>query len=200
MEIIDITRGIFSSEIYPGDPVPEKQNFQSIENGDSCNLNGYFACCHAGTHADAPLHFVEDGKSIDEMSMIPFIGPCRVLEVPEGPITGEYVENEFPRGCRRLLLKSGGKAYFLDHGAQAAAKLGYMLIGTDGLSVGSPGNQIAPHKALLTKEIAILEGLDLTGIKTGSYFLLAQPIKLEGMEGAPVRAILIKGDFRWKSN
>jgi len=108
MEIIDITKGIFSSEVYPGDPEPEKQNFQSIENGDGCNLNGYFACCHAGTHADAPLHFVEDGKAIDEMSMIPFIGPCRVLDVPPGPITGEYVENASSCAmCKRLIINAG---------------------------------------------------------------------------------------------
>ncbi|MBE6783529.1 MAG: cyclase family protein [Ruminococcaceae bacterium] len=195
MEIIDITRGIFTAEVYPGDPEPTKQNFQSIEKGDSCNLNAFFACCHTGTHVDAPLHFVEDGKSIDQMSVIPFIGPCKVIDVPEGPITGEYVENNFPKGCRRILLKSGGKAYFLDHGAQAAANSGCLLLGTDALSVGTSGNQIAPHKAFLNKEIAILEGLDLTGVDTGSYFLIAQPIKLEGMEAAPARALLIKGEF-----
>ncbi len=195
MEIIDITKGMFSSDIYPGDPEPTKQSFQSIEKGDGCNLNGFFACCHTATHADAPLHFVDGGKTIDKMSLIPFIGPCRVLDVPEGPITGEYVENSFPKGHRRLLLKSEGKAYFLDHGAQAAADLGLLLIGTDALSVGTSGNQIAPHKAFLNREIAILEGLDLTGVETGSYFLMAQPLKLEGMEAAPVRAVLIKGDF-----
>lgn len=199
MEIIDITKGIFSADIYPGDPEPSKQNFQSIGNGDGCNLNGFFACCHTGTHADAPLHFIDGGKSIDKMSMVPFIGPCKVIDVPEGPITGEYVENNFPKGCRRLLIKSEGKAYFLDHGAQEAANRGYLLIGTDALSVGTSDNQIAPHKAFLSREIALLEGLDLTDVKTGNYFLMAQPIKLEGLEGAPVRALLIKGDFNWNS-
>ncbi len=200
MEIIDISKGIFSAEVYPGDPEPSKQNFQAIEKGDGCNLNAYFACCHAGTHVDAPLHFVEDGMAIDEMSLVPFIGPCRVLDVPPGPITGEYVENSFPRGVRRLLLKSEGEAYFLDHGAQAAANLGIMLIGTDSLSVGTSGNQIAPHKAFLNKNIALLEGLDLTGVSVGSYFLIAPPVKLEGLEAAPTRALLIKGDFHWESN
>lgn len=199
MEIIDITKGIFTADIYPGDPEPSKRNFQSIENGDGCNLNGFFACCHAGTHADAPLHFVEGGKSIDEMNMAPFIGPCKVIDVPEGPITGEYVENNFPKGCRRLLIKSEGKAYFLDHGAQEAVNNGYLLIGTDALSVGTSGNQIAPHKAFLSRDVALLEGLDLTHVKTGNYFLLAQPLKLEGLEAAPVRALLIKGEFNWNS-
>ena len=199
MKIIDITKGIFTADVYPGDPEPSKTNFQSIENGDGCNLNGFFACCHAGTHADAPLHFVEGGKTIDEMSLAPFIGPCKVIDLPEGPITGEYVENNFPKGCRRLLLKSEGKAYFLAPGAQAAADAGYLLIGTDALSVGTSGNQIAPHKAFLRREIALLEGLDLTDVKTGNYFLMAQPIKLEGLEAAPVRAVLIKGDFNWNS-
>lgn len=199
MEIIDITKGVFSSEVYPGDPEPKKQNFQSIEKGDGCNLNAYFACCHAGTHVDAPLHFVEDGKSIDELSLVPFIGPCHVLDVPAGPITGEYVENCFPRGVRRILIKSQGEAYFLDHGAEALRNLGVMLVGTDALSVGTHGNQIAPHKAFLSKNIALLEGLDLTGVNVGNYFLIAPPVKLEGLEAAPARAILIKGDFHWES-
>lgn len=197
MEIIDITKGIFSAEVYPGDPEPSKKNFQSIGNGDGCNLNAFFACCHTGTHVDAPLHFIDGGKPIDKMSMVPFIGPCRVIDVPAGPITGEYVENSFPKGCRRLLLRSEGEAYFLDHGAQAAANLGILLIGTDALSVGTKGNQIAPHKAFLNKDIAVLEGLELTGVDNGSYFLMAQPLKLEGMEAAPARALLIKGDFHW---
>ena len=198
MEIIDISNGVFSSDVYPGDPESKSQVYKSIKEGDGCNLTAYYACCHTGTHVDAPLHFVEDGKSIDELHLVPFIGPCRVVEVPEGPITGEYVENSFPRGCRRILLKSEGKAWFLDHGAQAAAKLGIYLIGTDALSVGTHGDQIAPHKAFLNREIAILEGLNLTDVKAGSYFLIAPPVKLEKLEAAQARAILIDGDFSWK--
>ncbi len=198
MEIIDITNGIFTSEIYPGDPQPESALVKSIKEGDGCNLSSFSTGCHAGTHADAPLHFVDEGKSIDEMHLAAFIGPCRVIEVPEGPITGEYVENCFPRGDKRLLIKSSGKAWFFDHGAQAAARLGIYLIGTDGLSVGTHGDQIAPHKAFLNKNIAILEGLNLENVKEGSYFLIAPPIKLENLEAAPVRAILIDGEFSWK--
>lgn len=195
MEIIDITKGIFSSEIYPGDPKPSAENFKSIENGDDCNLNGFFACAHTGTHVDAPLHFLEGGKTIDQIEIGRFVGPCRVIEVPEGPITGEYVEEHFPRSVQRVLVKSSGKAWFLDHGAYAAVNLDYCLIGTDSLSVGCEGNQIEPHRAFLRNNVAILEGLDLTDVKPGKYFLFAPPLKIEGLEAAPARAILIKDAF-----
>lgn len=199
MELIDITGGIFSSEVYPGDPEPQKQVFSSMKDGAQNNLSGFFACAHAGTHADSPLHFIEDGKSIDELPLTAFLGPCKVIEVPEGPITGEYVENNFPRGCKRLLIKGDKKAYFTDHGAYSAVNLEYILIGTDALSIGTSGAQIAPHKAFLAPEIAVLEGLDLSNVTSGNYFLIALPLKLEGFEAAPVRAVLIKDDFAWKS-
>jgi len=197
MEYIDITNGIFKSEVYPGDPEPMHRTLRSIENGDGCNLSIYATGAHAGTHVDAPLHFVDGGKTIDELSLSPFIGPCRVIEVPEGPITGEYVETHFPRSTRRVLIKSSGKAWFLDHGAYAAADLEYFLIGTDALSVGCEGNQVLPHKAFLNNEIALLEGLNLSEVEPGNYFLIAPPIKLEGLEAAPARAILIKDNFSW---
>lgn len=197
LEIIDITSGVFGSEVYPGDPESGICTFKSFEKGDGYNLNAFSACAHAGTHVDAPLHFIEDGLSVDRLPLQPFIGPCRVISVPEGPITGEFVEMNFPRGCRRVLIKGNKKAYFMDHAAYAAAQLEYFLIGTDALSVGEGDNQMAPHKAFLNKGISILEGLDLSGVEEGSYFLIAPPIKLEGLEAAPARAILVKDSFSW---
>lgn len=88
MNIIDISRDALKTEIYPGDPLPHAEFVSRIGENSSCNLSTLFSCVHTGTHADAPLHFIDGGASIDEVPLEPFIGPCTVIEVPEGAITG----------------------------------------------------------------------------------------------------------------
>lgn len=200
MKIIDISRDLLNTEIYPGDPEPHAEFVSFIDENSACNLSTVFACVHTGTHADAPLHFIDDGACIDELPLEPFIGPCKVIEVPEGPITGQDINENFPQNCERILIKSGGKAYFLESAAQELAALGLKLIGTDSLSVGTKGNQIAPHKAFLGAEVCVLEGLSLDETEPGDYFLFAAPIKLGGLEGAPVRAVLISDYIFWSKH
>ncbi len=154
---------------------------------------------HAGTHADAPLHFINDGIPINKVSLSRFIGECIVLEVDTEVITGEYVDNHFPKSTKRLLLKSSGKAYFEKTGAEEAAYFGYDLIGTDAMSIGSPSDQVNPHRAILGEEIAVLENLDLSRVKPGRYFLVALPLKLQGMDASPVRAVLLDGHVFWSN-
>ena len=197
MKLIDISRKFFSTEVYPGDPEPEFEQLCEIGEDSVCNLTAVRACSHTGTHADAPLHFIANGKSIDELPLEPFIGPCKVIEVPSGVITGEYVDSHFPNDCERLLIKSSGKAFFMDSSAQELVERNLKLIGTDALSVGCKGNQVGPHKAFLGGGIAVLEGLDLSNVKPGNYFLFAPPVLFDGLEGAPVRAVLIEDYVFW---
>lgn len=197
MKLIDISRKFFSTEVYPGDPEPEFEQLCKIGEDSVCNLTAVRACSHTGTHADAPLHFIENGKSIDELPLEPFIGPCKVIEVPSGVITGEYVDSHFPKDCERLLIKSGGEAFFMDSSAQELAERNLKLIGTDALSVGCKGNQVGPHKAFLGGGVAVLEGLDLSEVKAGNYFLFAPPVLFDGLEGAPARAVLIEDYVFW---
>ena len=91
----------------------------------------------------------------------------------------------------RLIIKSGGEAYFTGDGAAYLAEKGVKLIGTDSNSVGIHGAQVAPHRAFLTAEVAVLENLDLDEVRPGKYFLSALPLKIGGAEAAPVRAVLI---------
>lgn len=197
MEIIDISRKFFQSDVYPGDPKPEAEILSEIGENSDCNLTAVHACSHTATHADAPLHFVDGGKAIDELPLEPFIGPCRVIEVPDGVITGEYVDKYFPKKCERLLIKGNGKAFFMDSSAQELADRGLLLIGTDSLSVGCKGNQTGPHKAFLLGGVSVLEGLDLSKVNAGEYFLIAPPVCYDGLEGAPVRAVLVSDHIFW---
>ncbi len=197
MNIIDISRDLLSSPVYPGDPEPYAEFIQTIEGGGECNLSTLFACVHTATHIDAPLHFIEDGDSVDMTDLSLYIGPCTVIEAGEGLITADFVERYFPPSAERILIKSDSKAAFMDSAAEEAVAMGLKLIGTDAQSVGVKGNQIRPHKAFLGSGVAVLEGLDLSRVSPGEYFLIAPPIKLVGLEGAPARALLISDFVFW---
>lgn len=197
MKLIDISSDLLTAPVYPGDPEPRLHVVSRIANGDECNLSALYACLHTGTHADAPMHFIEGGKSISEMPLECFIGPCTVLEIEPGPVTGEQIDALVKPGCERVLFKSGGGAYFLESAGDELAMLGVRLVGTDAQSVGCPGNQARPHRALLQENIAVLEGLCLEAAPPGDYFLIAPPVKIVGRDGAPVRAVLASDYIFW---
>lgn len=195
--IIDISKSLFTPDLYPGDPEPELSVYSAINAGDGCNMAQLKTTLHCGTHADAPLHFINNGINIAECPLDSYIGECRVIEVDTDRITGQYVDEHFPRSAQRVLLKSGGKVYFDKTGAEEAAYLGIKLIGVDSLSVGCHDDQTGPHRALLGEGVAVLENLDLSEVKPGKYFLLAQPLKITGAEASPVRALLLDGYIFW---
>ncbi|MBQ7545411.1 MAG: cyclase family protein [Clostridia bacterium] len=197
MHLIDITRDITTAEIYPGDPPTLVRRVKSIGDESDYNLSVLCTCVHAGTHADAPLHFIEDGCSAEQLPAEAFIGPCTVLEIKDSPITGECVNRRFPQNVERLLIKGSGEVTFMDSAAFEAAELPLRLIGTDALSVGSQGSELQTHKAFLQKGIVILEGLDLSAVEPGNYFLIALPMKIGGADGAPVRAFLADDYIFW---
>lgn len=197
MNLIDISSDLLTAPVYPGDPEPRLHVLSRIANGDACNLSALYACLHTGTHADAPMHFIEGGKSISEVPLECFIGPCTVLEIGPGPVTGEQIDALVKPGCERVLFKSGGSAYFLESAGDELAMLGVRLIGTDAQSVGCPGNQARPHRALLQENIAVLEGLYLEEAAPGDYFLIAPSVKIAGRDGAPARAVLVSDYIFW---
>ena len=194
--LIDISRDLNTNNVYPGDPTPVFSVFSAIKAGDACNMAGLTTTLHTGTHTDAPLHFLPDGADAASLPLDPYIGECTVIEVGEEVMTGKFVDENFPR-VARVLIKSGGKAYFDRTGAEEAAYLGIRLIGTDGMSVGCHADQTGPHRALLGEGVCVLENLDLSAVKPGRYFLIAPPVKIGGVDGAPVRAALLDGYLFW---
>ncbi|MBO7565265.1 MAG: cyclase family protein, partial [Clostridiales bacterium] len=91
MKIYDISQEVFSCEVYPGDPSPEKEVKMRIEDGEVCNLSALHMCAHNGTHVDAPYHFINEGKTIDQVDLGKFIGYACVIE-HQGDITKEDAE------------------------------------------------------------------------------------------------------------
>ena len=88
MKIYDISQEVFSCNVYPGDPIPEKRTLSSMENGDLYNLTAFSMCAHNGTHIDAPAHFLADGKTVEQMPLDTFVGDCYVAR-HEGNVTAE---------------------------------------------------------------------------------------------------------------
>ncbi len=159
MKIIDISNDLLTAEVYEGDPVPELSPIAKLQNGDAYNLNALYAGLHNGTHMDAPLHFLEDAPDVGAIPLETCIGPCRVIEVSPGIITGEVVENAFPRGVERILLKSGGKAFIHETAAEAMAYYGCKLCGTDGLTVEPPHGTGQTHR-LFAGKCGAVRGLE----------------------------------------
>ncbi len=197
MQIIDISKDIMKTPVYPGDPEGYIDEIKSMKSGEKCNLNAFYTCLHTATHIDAPLHFLQDGKSVEKIPLEYFIGECVVVEAEPGPITGAFAEDNFPTNAERVLIKGNGNSYLMESSAYILADLGVKLIGTDSQSIGISGTNEKIHRELLLSDIAILEGLDLSAVEPGRYFLLAQPLKISGVEAAPVRALLIKDHLFW---
>ena len=196
MKIYDISQEIFSCQVYPGDPRPERKILKSMEKGEVYNLTAFDMCAHNGTHIDAPLHFIKDGKTVDEIGLDAVVGMAYVAE-HEGVVTGddakeimERAKAQNPEAAKRILLK-GDVEVSLD-AAKVFATAGILLLANEPQAIGPQNAPMAVHLVLLGANVILLEGIRLAEVSEGVYFLNAAPLNLSGADGAPCRAILIK--------
>lgn len=195
MRIIDITQELFTSNVYPGDKKPSYERVMQIKNGDVVNLTTIEMCVHNGTHIDAPCHFIDGSKSIDEMDLDVFVGECSVVSLNGEVGVYEMVEI-LKRSKPRLLIK--GNIILTVSAAEAIAQSELKLIGVESQSVGPVDAPKAVHMILLGHGIAALEGLNLSAVSDGDYILCAAPLNLGKSDGSPCRAILL--DDGWPKN
>lgn len=188
MKYYDIGKELFSTHVYPGDPVPQKRPFFQIKQGDGCNLTVITMGSHNGTHLDAPKHFCEGKGGVDTIPLEKCLGICKVAEI-NGEVTGRIMENLLEDGTEKLLLK--GEILLTPQAAQVMADKKIHLVGVESQTVGEGEGQTLVHQILLGAEVVILEGLVLKEVKPGKYFLAAQPLKWEDVDGSPVRPVLI---------
>ena len=191
MIIYDISPDILSARLYGADTPPRLERVCDMGSGDEYNLSDLTMCLHTGAHIDAPLHFVEDGKSVDRLPLEKFIGKCTVASA-NGPVTAQWIERNMPWNCKKLLIKCGGNGYLMDNAVCEICRFDLDLVGIDALSIGGEENEASVHRELMYNDIAILEGVDLSKVEDGDYFLFAAPIKIGDAEAAPCRALLIK--------
>lgn len=196
MKIIDISQEIFNCEVYPGDEKPERRMTDRIDEGRMYNCTSFSMCAHNGTHVDAPYHFYDNGKTIDQLNLDAVIGRCYVCH-ENGEVDGkkirrilEKAESVDREAARRILI--GGDMFINTEAAEVLAERKILLIGNESQSVGPMNAPAAVHYALLKEEVVLLEGIRLNSIEEGVYWLNAAPVNLGGSDGAPCRAILIK--------
>ena len=195
MKIYDISQEVFNSQVYPGDPMPEKRELKSMEKGELYNLTVFSMCAHNGTHIDAPRHFIQGGKTVDEISMDAFIGMAYVAE-HSGVVTDndatEIIANakkQNMEAAKRILIK--GEVEVSLEAANVFASSNILLLGNEPQSVGPQNAPMAVHLALLSADVILLEGIRLAEVSEGIYFLNAVPLNLAGADGSPCRAVLI---------
>ena len=212
MKFIDISVAIRPDlPVWKGDPAVSIIRAASISAGDQANVTRLDMGAHTGTHVDAPLHFLDGRRPADQLDLDVLIGPAWVAEfdVPREITAADLGKAEIPIGTKRLLLKTSNSrlcsqkpATFDENfigisadGARWLVEQGVRLVGIDYLGVerfdtvphGAP-----THKTLLQAEAILLEGLNLSDVLPGAYQLICLPVKIQGADGAPCRAVLVK--------
>ncbi len=184
MKIYDISRELFASDLFPGDPFPVITKVMDLQRGEVCNLSSLQMSAHTGTHIDAPLHFLQQGKDVEQLDLDKCVGSAVVLEAGK-EITVEDMRRAVQSGMKRVLFKGGGT--LTKEAVEEAIVAGLFLIGTENVTIGGEEE----HIALLTHEVVLLENILLQNVPEGAYLLVAAPIKVKNLEGAPCRALLL---------
>lgn len=195
MKIYDISQEIFGCQVYPGDPTPQKRVLSSMEKGDLYNLTAFSMCAHNGTHIDAPFHFIKDGKTVDSIGLDTFIGMAYVAE-HNGIVSAddatemlEKAKKQNSYAAKRILIK--GEAEVSAEAAKVFAESNILLLGNESQTVGPENAPMEVHLILLGAGVVLLEGIRLSEVSEGVYFLNAAPLNLSGSDGSPCRAVLI---------
>ena len=207
---IDISVQLHTGMVHwPDNPPVRIEYMLHMSRGDICNVSTLSMGSHTGTHMDAPFHFLPQGKGLHEMPFHAAIGRARVIEIrdPESIKPGELRPHNIRQG-ERLLFKTKNSThcwktdtfvedfvYISQEAARYLASVGVQTVGIDYLSVGGyTKDGVETHRALLEADIWIIEGLDLSQVEPGMYELICLPLRIDGSDGAPARAILRKAD------
>jgi len=205
--IHDVTVPITNSmPVWPGDPQVRlsPKSHLSRDKSHTVKLTAIEMGSHTGTHVDAPYHFVEGGKRLHEIPLEQLTGKATVFEIAGVRSIGlgdlEHLKWD---GIERVLFKTDNSKHWQDgkfyeefiylepDGAEFLVQRGIQLVGIDYLSIDKFKSEKHPtHFALLTRDIVILEGLNLSKVPAGEYTLFALPLNLQDADGAPSRVIL----------
>lgn len=195
--------------IWPGDPAFELTSIAEIGSDSDANVSKLSMCVHTGTHVDAPMHFVNDGKSVEYLDLDVLIGPALVIEVPESEcsITSTFLTAlNFKKWPERILFKTANAKFWHEEplvfhenfvalepeGARLLVENGVRLVGIDYFSIASYWDAVPTHKILLESGVIVLETINLNAVEAGDYELICLPLNLAGSDGAPARCVLIQ--------
>lgn len=190
--------------MFPGDePLRVRWTMQRAR-GDSCTVSCVSLSPHTGAHVDAPSHVLDagDAAGVGELPLDTFIGPCRVfVRTGSGPLSLGDVSALPLDGVTRALFRTHDGvdptvfpsvfAHFTEEAAAFLGDRGVRLVGIDTPSVDfGESKDLRAHRAFFARGVSVLEGLDLSRADAGDYELIALPLRLMGLDGSPVRAVL----------
>lgn len=214
MEILDISQPLGrATAAWPGDRKFVLDWTMRRDEGHSVNVAAVASSVHVGTHADGPLHTGE-GPAIGTLPLGPYIGEAIVMDARpyvagEPPlVSAELLGGLEAEGALRVLLRTADvtdATRFPERFAALAPELcrglaarGVALVGTDAPSVDPADSRVLEsHRILAEAGIPNLENLDLSGVATGRYTLVALPLRLVEADSSPVRAVLLRGIGPW---
>ncbi len=209
MPIFDISQTLTDKiAVWPGDQKFRVRWSMRLRQGDACNVSAITMSVHTGTHLDAPYHFDDSGADIAGVDLAACMGPARVCVVPDDQlgIGTAFLERHEWQRVERVLFRTRASALPTDKfprdyqcltqdGAEFLGRLGLRLVGIDSPSLDAfDSKTMTCHKILLSSGVTILEGVRLERVPPGDYELICLPLKLAGLDGSPVRAILRSRD------
>lgn len=190
---------------------------KSINAGDSSNTQKWEMPNHIGTHVDAPLHFINEGRGI--VSYPPEFWICRRVVLAHIPldtprwITESDITMPLPRDVECLLIRTGfqrwrGMPQYTDDNPGLSPELAVWLrgrfpelrfIGMDFISLSRftdrERGRVA-HREFLRpgpsgSPILPIEDMDLAGLSSTSAIrrLSLFPVRVDGADGAPVTVV-----------
>lgn len=188
--------------VWPGDTPVSRELLLDINQGANIDLSTLRSTVHLGAHADAPHHYHQEGLSIDTLDLNVYMGACFLHTVTNKPlIMAEDCKVPISTGAKRILFRTNSYpdpnhfnedfSAFHPDAVAALGQAGVILLGIDTPSVDPFLSKNLPsHQNLFRYKIANLEGLVLSDVADGHYELIALPLRLEGFDASPVRAIL----------
>jgi len=192
--------------VYPGNPEIDITLQQAVAKGAGANVSTLRFGSHTGTHADAARHFFDDGQPVDQIPLERLIGPALLIAFADDvrAIGAAELKAHDLKSHKRILLRTRNSAllsqkefardytYLAPDGAEYLVDRGVEVVGIDYLSIEQlHSGHHRTHRTLLAKSVVILEGLDLSVPAPGEYQLICLPLRIEGCDGAPARAVLI---------
>lgn len=202
--IWDITQPLrIGIPVWPGDTEYSESRTWQLSEECPVNVSKFCLSTHTGTHADAPLHYEEDGCPIGAVALDTYVGPCRVIDLSllTGVVSAEQLRSLVTATPPRVLIRTyctapqvKWDAEFRAIAAEAIdvlASFGVVLVGTDTPSLDpQESKSMDAHRAVCRHGMAIIEGLVLDEVPAGDYELIALPLKLATLDASPLRAIL----------
>jgi len=173
--------------VYPGDPKVEIKAWSTIEK-DGYYMNTLFMGEHTGTHVDVPAHFIEGGKTIDEMPLDKFIGEGAVIDVSK--LDRDILPEDITGKAEIVLFyTNGAEVYLSEESAKHLVNLGVKALGIDKPSID---RDFRAHRVLLANEVVIFENLvNLEKLIGKEFTFIGVPLKIKNGSGSPVRAFAI---------